>query len=54
MTTNYKEVDYNKYCPKCQFEKYHMYEDPCHECLSEPCREGTVVPAQYKEKEGKR
>lgn len=48
-----KEVNFEAYCKSCEFEKREEYEDPCNECLENPCREGTIKPFNYKEKERK-
>ena len=41
-----REVDYATYCPKCKMLET---DEPCHECLTECAREGTVKPLKFKE-----
>lgn len=55
MTTtdnDYKEVAFNKYCPKCKYEKIDdtKGKEPCDECLDNPVNYGTEVPAKFEEK----
>lgn len=44
-----REVDYATYCPKCKSFKVLETDEPCHECLTECAREGTVKPLKFKE-----
>ena len=52
MEENYKIVDFNYWCPKCEY-----YDDDesdpylkCSDCLEEPARVNTRRPLKYKEK----
>lgn len=48
---DFKEVDFEKYCPKCKYgprdEKY----DPCNECLEYGALECTERPFLFEKKE---
>ena len=44
-----REVDYATYCPKCKSFKVLETDEPCHECLTECAREGTVKPLKFEE-----
>lgn len=48
-----KEVDFNKYCSKCMYEK-DKEEDPkspCWDCLYEPVNTHSRKPVNFKSKE---
>jgi len=49
--STFKEVDFNKYCPKCQYDKKLEEDDPCFECLEVPARADSHKPVNFKEKE---
>lgn len=52
MDTNvYKEVDFYKYCPTCQYKETAEGEEPCNECLTNPSNVNSHKPVNYKEKE---
>ena len=42
-----KEVDFEKYCPKCSEWDTDDYVDPCSECICDCYRQGTEVPLHY-------
>ena len=44
-----KEVFFNEYCHTCVNADLDGMEDPCFECLNEPCREYSHKPANYVE-----
>ncbi len=44
---NFKEVDFNTYCPKCQNRNKKDVDDPCNECLTVSARQGTRRPINY-------
>lgn len=46
-----KEVYFEQYCPKCQYEKLAEYESPCDECLEAPFNTYSHKPIEFKEKE---
>lgn len=46
-----KEVYFNEYCPKCEYEKSPDSEDPCNECLTYPSQPYSHKPMNFKEKE---
>lgn len=50
--SEYEEVYFNEYCPKCRHEKVDDTKGkaPCHECLSEPVNLGSHKPVKYEEK----
>lgn len=51
INNNYKEVDFHSYCPKCKNEKVKEEDDPCYECLQEPCNLNSSKPVNYEAKE---
>lgn len=44
-----KEVYYDLWCPKCKHFKTHEFEDPCDECLENPCNEDSHKPVNFEE-----
>ena len=46
---NMKEVRFDKYCKKCQFDKLKKGFDPCNTCLDVAMREGTEKPEYFEE-----
>lgn len=44
-----KEVRYDIYCKRCQFSNTSASNDPCNECLGEPCNEGSNIPLKFKQ-----
>lgn len=44
---NYKEVDFNKWCEKCDHKSLKEFKSPCNECLEEPVRIGTDKPLYF-------
>ena len=50
MEINNKEVYFNDYCSKCEYEEV-VDGEPCNECLSIPVREYSHKPEFFKEKE---
>lgn len=49
MNNDYKEVYFDKYCPKCKnFTKF-MTDDSCNECLSEPTNLHSHKPVRFEE-----
>ena len=53
MDTDMKEVRYDLYCHRCQYETYKEGEDPCDECLSTPYNENSHRPINWKERKEK-
>lgn len=51
MEDFYKEVRYDLYCKKCKYYEKSVFEDPCNECLDEPCNINTHRPIKFEEKE---
>lgn len=45
-----KIVAYEKYCKKCKHLGKKDYEEPCNECLENPARSGSEVPANFEKK----
>lgn len=43
------EVDFQKWCPKCEHCKLDEKEDPCHDCLNEPTNDDSRKPVMFKE-----
>ncbi len=48
--STYKEVFYDKYCPKCSHEDKNETEDPCFECLDTPVNLHSHKPVNYEER----
>ena len=46
-----KIVRYDLYCGICKYEKTDQAGDPCHECLSYPARESSIMPLHFKPNE---
>ena len=51
--TDYKEVDFKKYCPLCKYSDLNGFENPCDDCLTWPVNFGTSKPMNFREKEEK-
>lgn len=49
-----KFVDFDAYCPHCQYADKSESDDPCDECLSIPARYNSHKPEKYKDKEGQK
>ena len=49
--TNYREVNFEKYCHECKYEKREGFKDPCDECLTFPINFCTDKPINFREKE---
>ena len=47
------EVDFQKWCPKCEHYKLDEKEDPCHDCLNEPTNDDSRKPVMFKEADKK-
>lgn len=47
------EVDFEKWCPLCKYEKLDEEEDPCWYCLEEPANEDSTKPVEFVEKRTK-
>lgn len=48
MQNDLKEVDYHKYCPKCEHHDTKETDDPCNECLTYPMNTQSHKPIHYK------
>lgn len=46
-----KEVNFHKYCRKCENRGVKDYDDPCNTCLETGMRKGTEVPTKWKKKD---
>lgn len=44
---NIKEVYFNEYCNKCEYEKESEDHIACRECLSVPARENSHKPEKF-------
>lgn len=53
MDDNEKMVEFHKFCDSCKHADVKEWEDPCHECLSEPTNVASIKPINYEEKEKK-
>lgn len=47
---NYKEVYFDEYCGKCQYNELKESEDPCTECLENPVNVDSHKPINWEEK----
>ena len=50
MSKEYKEVNFEKFCPLCEFTKTKEYDEPCNTCLENGMNEETEKPTCWKEK----
>ena len=48
--SEYREVDFNTYCPKCEHIKKKDIEEPCNDCLEHPTNLYTDKPTRFEEK----
>ena len=48
QTDEMKEVYFDKYCATCANKDIAESEEPCYECLSEPAREYSHKPLNWK------
>lgn len=46
----YKEVDFHKYCEKCEHFSKKEDEEPCDECLEEPYNLYSHKPTKFKDR----
>ncbi len=53
MINDYKIVNFNEYCQKCEYFDLDEYKEPCHECLNNPVNMDSHKPVNFKEKEKK-
>ena len=49
--TDYKEVNFKKYCPLCKYYDLNDFENPCNECLTWPTNYGTRKPLMFMEED---
>lgn len=49
MEYPYKEVYFDKYCPKCENRTKTESDDPCWDCLNEPSNVESHKPIFFKE-----
>ena len=49
----YKEVNFSKYGPLCEYADLYEEKDPCNECLGIPMNEHSEKPVCYKPDEKK-
>lgn len=50
MDNEYKEVYFDKFCKKCEYEKTENTKEPCDECLENPVNLYSHKPVNWKEK----
>ena len=50
MEYEYKEADLFKYCNLCKYKDKKDFEDPCNDCLAEPCNLHSRKPVNFEEK----
>lgn len=49
--SNFKEVEFDKYCKKCKYFSLKEAQDPCYLCLACGARPETSVPLKFEKKE---
>ena len=54
MVNDYKIVNFNEYCQKCEYLDLAEHEDPCHECLNNPGMINSHKPLNFKEQTKKK
>lgn len=47
----YKEVDYFNYCKKCKHWESKMTDEPCNECLCNPCMPNSKKPMKFEDRD---
>ena len=50
MENNYHIVEYERYCPTCEYKDKPETNDKCQFCLSTPARVNSRKPVCYKDK----
>lgn len=50
MEDIYVEVDFEKYCPTCEYGNLNEKFDPCNYCLDAPVNSESEKPVYWKEK----
>lgn len=50
MSEEYLEVNFEKYCKTCKYEKLEENCDPCNECLDYGCNTDSRKPVMWEEK----
>lgn len=50
MENEYMEVDFEKYCKTCKYEKLEGFQSPCNECLENGMNVQTRKPVEWVEK----
>ena len=50
MQYDYKECNFYTYCNKCKYKDKKDIEDPCNDCLAEPCNLHSSKPVYFEEK----
>lgn len=48
--SEYKEVDFHKYCKTCKYSKNKDTDEPCDECLENPVNTNSHRPVFWKHK----
>lgn len=51
IENNRKEVYFEIWCPKCEYEETEETDDPCNGCLDQPWNINSHKPIYFKEKE---
>lgn len=51
MNEEYLEVNFEKYCKKCKYEKLKEKMDPCNECLDHGYNANSHKPVKWEEKD---
>lgn len=50
MESEYREVNYKKFCETCEHKENKENEEPCAECLDHPINLYTEKPTKWEEK----
>lgn len=54
QVSEFKEVDFYKYCKLCKYKDYNAVDTPCYECLCEAVNIDSHKPVRFEEASGKR
>lgn len=51
--SEYREVYFGDYCPKCKYEDLEECNEPCNECLDNPINLNTHRPVKFEKQKKK-
>lgn len=50
MDNEYREVDFERYCANCKYQRNEETDSPCDECLEEPVNLYSTKPTKWEQK----